>query len=201
MFVTRIGVVLAAALSAATAQQPTHVDVNFVYAAPGQQQPDPADSLYRVGREFLNRGDWGRAARTFKDVATKYPRSTYEADLPYYEAIARYRIGTTEELRTAAKLLEPRASRLFSANTPATNTPVALGRRTQDADVAGLYVQINKTLAARGDNAASAVVARAAQSGVGCDREEISIKTEAVSALTQMDPATALPILQSALAK
>ena len=75
MIVTRIGVLLVAAFSAATAQQPTHVDVSFAYGAPGQQQPDPADSLYRAGREFLNRGDWGRAARTFKDVAAKFPRS------------------------------------------------------------------------------------------------------------------------------
>ena len=42
---------------------------------------------------------------------------------------------------------------------------------------------------------------RAAQSGVTCDRDEISIKTEAISALTQMDPATAFPILQGVLAK
>ena len=202
MLVPRIAVLLTAALGAATAQQPTHVDPNFAYGTPGAQQPGPADSLYRAGREFLNRGDWGRAARAFKDVATKYPRSIYEADLPYYEAAARYRIGTTEELRVAAKLLEVRASRLITPGaTPTSNAGFAPGRRTQDADVVGLYIQINKTLAGRGDNNASAIVARAAQSGVTCDRDENSIKTEAISALTQMDPATALPILQGVLAK
>ena len=48
----------------------------------------------------------------FKEIAQKYPKSVYSDDLPYYEALARYRIGTTEELHTAVKLLEPRASKL-----------------------------------------------------------------------------------------
>ena len=81
-------------------------------ARPFFQQGEPEDSVYRLAHEVLNRGDYGRAAQMFKDIAQKYPKSVYANDLPYYEAWARYKIGTTEELRTAAKLLEPRASKL-----------------------------------------------------------------------------------------
>jgi hypothetical protein len=198
----RLTSLLVIATSAAMAQQPAHIDSKYAYVtSPVFEQGDPADSMYRVARDFLNRGDWGRAAKTFKDIGTKYPRSTYAADLPYFEAFVRYRIGTTEELRTAAKLLEPRASRLIGGGSAPAGNLVMPGRRTPDADVVGLYVQINKALATRGDNNAAATVARAAQAGLTCDREEMSTKAEAISALSQMDPASATSILQGVLAK
>ena len=81
-------------------------------ARPVVLQGEPEDSVYRLAREILNRGDYGRAAQMFKEIAQKYPKSVYSSDLPYYEAWSRYRIGTTEELRAAVKLLEPRASKL-----------------------------------------------------------------------------------------
>lgn len=207
------GAVAAQQPAAPPAQRPAPAREPFVMTVPGNgtyffdyshaQQPDPADSLYRRARDFLNRGDWGRAAREFREIATRYPQSTYAPELPYFEAIARYRIGTSEELRNAARLLEPRAGRLIGVATAASTstTPTPGQRRTQDADFVGLYVQINKALAARGDNNAASIVARAAQAGVTCDREEMSIKAEAISALTQMDPNSALPVLQGVLAK
>jgi hypothetical protein len=212
----RVGVLLMTPFGAAAAQQQAAPPVTpapaareaYAIAAPvgshfeftHSLQPDPADSLYRVARDLLGRGDWGRAARLFKDIGAKYPKSAYEADVTYYEAAARYRIGTSDELHTAAKLLEPRATKIIAAGTtPAASNSFSPRRNTQDADVVGLYVRINNALAARGDGSAAAVVAKAAQSGATCDREELSVKAEAISALTQVEPAAALPIAQRVL--
>jgi TolA-binding protein len=38
-------------------------------------QGDPADSLYRIARDALGRGDYGRAARLFSEIPQKYPKS------------------------------------------------------------------------------------------------------------------------------
>ena len=59
-------------------------------------QEDPADSLYRVAREALNRGEYRRAAQVFNEVTRRYPQSRYAQDCAYWEAFSRYRIGTTD---------------------------------------------------------------------------------------------------------
>src|SRR5436309_1905783 len=70
----------------------------FLHAPPAPwAQGDPADSLYRLAHNALTNGDYGRAARLFSDIAKSYPKSAYADDAPYYEATARYKIGTTEE--------------------------------------------------------------------------------------------------------
>ena len=167
------------------------------------QQGDPEDSLYRLAHDVLNRGDYGRAAQMFKDIAQKYPKSVYADDLPYYEAWARYRIGTTEELHKAAKLLEPRASKL-TGNFQSTGNAVYIRSRrgASDGDVVTLYTRINSVLASRGDREAAERVEKLAQAGANtCNREEMQVRVEAMSALTQMDPATALPIIRRVLDK
>ena len=90
--------------------------------APYFIQGDPAIRSYRLAHDVLNRGDYGRAAQLFKDIGQKYPKSAYQNDLPYYEACARYKIGTTDELHSAAKLLEPRASKLIGTSTRVEHT-------------------------------------------------------------------------------
>ena len=175
-------------------------------ARPFFQQGEPEDSVYRLAHEVLNRGDYGRAAQMFKDIAQKYPKSVYENDLPYYEAWARYRIGTTEELHTAAKLLEPRASKL-PASSPSRRATAATTCSTRGAARAtvtslALYIRINSALAQRGDPMPRIVVAKLAQAGANtCDREEMQVKIEAMSALSQMDPTAALPIIRRVLDK
>ena len=93
--------------------------------------------------DLLARGEYGRAAQMFKDIGQKYPKSAYQDDLPYYEAWARYKIGTTDELRNAAKLLEPRASKLIGVVNTSNNSNMQFygfggRRRTSDGDVVGL---------------------------------------------------------------
>lgn len=163
-------------------------------------QADPADSLYRVARDVLNRGDWGRAARMFADLQKNYPKSAYQSESQYWEAWARYKIGTTDELRTAAKILEPLASRISPSSNDGSGQKIYYtsdGRRTSDNDILALYARINGALAQRGDRDAAAKVEQAAKTqGAPCDREDIQVRTEALNALSQMDPSQALPILR-----
>jgi HEAT repeat protein len=165
-------------------------------------QGDPADSLYRLAREVLSRGDWGRAARMFADLQKNYPRSAYLGESQYWEAYARYKIGTTDELRAAAKILEPLASRITSVSNETSSQRgfYATGRRTNDNDIVALYARINGALAQRGDrDAAAKVESIAKMQGATCDREDIQVRTEALNALNQMDPSQALPILRRVL--
>jgi HEAT repeat protein len=162
-------------------------------------QGDPADSLYSEARQVLNRGDWGRAARMFADLQKNYPKSAYQNESQYWEAWARYKIGTTDELRTAAKILEPLASRVTPQNTDNSGQRryYVDNRRTSDSEILALYARINGALAQRGDRDAAAKVEKAAQQqGAPCDREDIQVRTEALNALSQMDPTQALPILR-----
>jgi HEAT repeat protein/TolA-binding protein len=169
---------------------------------PAWAQGDPADSLYSEARQVLNRGDWGRAARMFADLQKNYPKSAYQNESQYWEAWARYKIGTTDELRTAAKILEPLASRVTPQNTDGSNPRryYSDNRRTSDSEILALYARINGALAQRGDRDAAAKVEKAAQQqGAPCDREDIQVRTEALNALSQMDPTQALPILRRVL--
>jgi HEAT repeat protein/TolA-binding protein len=170
-------------------------------------QGDPADSLYKLAHDLLARGEYGRSAQLFKDIAQKYPKSAYQDDLPYYEAWARYKIGTTDELRNASKLLEPRASKLIGVVNASNSSNMQYygfngRRRTSDGDVVGLYLRVNSALAQRGDRAAADIVSKAAQSGSNvCDPDERQIRIEAMGALSNMDPAQALPIIRNVLNK
>ena len=160
-------------------------------------QEDPADSLYRVAREALMRGDYGRAARMFGDLVQKYPKSVYVGNAQYFEALARYKVGTTDELRLAAKILEPLVKNTTVSY--ATN-PLERGQRrgADDSEIAALYTRVNGALAQRGDQAAAAkVTAMVSQAGSApCDQEDIQVRTEALNALSQMDPTSATPILR-----
>ena len=103
---------------------------------------DPADSLYRLAREALNRGDYRRAAQLFNDLTQRFPNSAYAYVSTYYEAFSRYRIGTTEELRAADRALQALAGRYAAASN---------GSR-DDTDVNGLLTRIRGALAMRGDS-------------------------------------------------
>ncbi|MEO6876958.1 MAG: outer membrane protein assembly factor BamD, partial [Gemmatimonadaceae bacterium] len=117
-------------------------------------QGDPADSVYRVAREALNRGDYGLAAKMFAAIPQKFPKSAYAANAQYYEAYARYKIGTTDELQQASKVLEPLTAKLINVSnngTPAARTLYEVDRRgAGNNDVAALYARINGVLAQRG---------------------------------------------------
>ncbi|MBK8247894.1 MAG: HEAT repeat domain-containing protein [Gemmatimonadetes bacterium] len=155
---------------------------------PAWARTDQGDSLYRRARELLNSGEYRRAATTFRDLSTKVPNSSYAPDALYWQAFALYRIGGTDELRTALEAIDQLKAKY----------PAARMRSETEA----LGVRIRGALAARGDAASAALIrTTAADSMLRCDREEQSVRAEALNALTQNDPAGAMPLLQRTLAR
>jgi len=206
-FIALLG--LGTALASISAQEPSPGPlVHVVDGAPFHtMQGDPADSLYRAAHDLLARGEYGRSAQLFKDIAQRYPKSRYQDDLPYNEAFARYRIGTAGELETAAHLLEPRAKKLLGV-LPASNASsdaqeVSRGRiRASEREIVGLYIRVNQALALRGNGDAARIVADVvAPRANSCDREDGQFKRETMGALSMMDPQQALPILKHVLDK
>src|SRR5688500_4465498 len=149
---------------------------------------DPADSLYRVAREALNRGEYRRAAQLFNEVTKKHPRSRYALDCAYWEAFARYRTGGTEDLREALKILDEKSVAFAS-----------LRNHEGSVDVQALRARVLGALASRGDDkAAEELRKNVAQSG-SCDREEVSVHAEALGALGQMDMVAVMPAVRKVL--
>lgn len=179
-------------------------------------QADPADSLYRVGRDALNRNQFRKAADTFAELGRRFPRSGYAADALYWEAFALYRLGGDSDLRTALGRLEAQKARFPKAGT--------------SGDAAALGTRIQGELARRGDAGAAATVTATAgstASGGGrsgsrgsagtlgstgrsssnraggrdaCDDDD-DVKLAALNAVLQMDADRAMPLLTRVLAR
>jgi HEAT repeat protein len=151
----------------------------------GWASSDPADSLYRIARETLNRGEYRRASQLFDQIAQKYPNSVYAADSRYWKAFSLYRIGSADDLREALKSLESAAGRYSAA---------------LQVDAPTLATRIRGALAARGDGRAASLIQReASQTGATCDREDIAVRVEALNSLGQMDPESVMPMLRRLL--
>jgi len=151
-------------------------------------QSDPADSLYRLARETLNRGEYRRAAQLFGDISQRFPNSVYASDARYWRAFALYRIGGANDLCEALSALQDsgRGYRQVSLQT----------------DAAVLATRIRGALAALGDPVAARDVSRAASdSGTPCDREDLAVRVEALNSLGQTDPESTTPILRRLLAR
>ncbi|HSA54949.1 MAG TPA: HEAT repeat domain-containing protein [Gemmatimonadaceae bacterium] len=165
----------------------SHIESVRVPASWARQ--DVGDSLWRSARTVFNRGDWGQAAQLFQQIPQRYPNSAYAADALYYQAHALYRIGRTEDLRTALSLLETRAQRYPNA-------------RSQQSDAPALAMRIRGVLASRGDQAAAAELARQASQGTQtCDREEQAVQAEAMNALSRTDPENVNQLITRVLAR
>lgn len=180
---------------------------------------DPADSLYREARLALNRSNYTKAAYLFSQIYDRHPKSSYAPDAYYWEATARYRIGSTSSLRTARRVLELQRETFPDART------------REDAN--DLIARINGQLARRGDEAAATEVRAAAESvaearssggasrstggsagraaeeraasrnraGRACREDDDDEKMAALNALLSMDEDRALPILRKVMAR
>lgn len=168
-------------------------------------QGDPADSLYRVAREALNRRDFRRAADLFAQLPGRWPRSGYAPDALYWQAFALYRLGGEPELRSALQALRTQSDRFPKASTK--------------GDAKALQRRIQGELARRGDASAAVEVHEAAQEAAepvepvdpaeasesggesgSCD-EDGDMKLAALNALIHMNAERARPILQRVLAR
>jgi HEAT repeat protein len=160
-------------------------------------QADPGDSLYRAGRQLLNRSRYAEAARAFNDLIKRYPRSSYAPDAHYWAAFALYRTGDQNNLQAAAALLQTQASHFPRAGT----------RGDGDALLARVYGE----LARRGDSDAAQWVQAHAAGAAGADSARVSVsvcpsedddpRIAAMNALMQMDAANAVPVIQRVLAR
>jgi HEAT repeat protein len=162
-------------------------------------QQDPGDSIYRAGREALNRGQYREAVEHFRQLRGQYPQSGYSADAYYWEAFALDRLGSTDNLRSALQVLDEQARRYDDAAT------------LKDAEI--LATRIRGRLAQRGDARAAERVARDAyrtsgvtvvgeveggvsSAGVQQGRtEDEELKMAALQALMMMDEERAVPLL------
>jgi tetratricopeptide (TPR) repeat protein len=162
---------------------------------------DPADSLYRLAREALSRGDYKRAAEIFHQIPARYPQSAYAGQALYYEAFALYRSGGDDELNTARDRLNQLKERF-----------PAIAKKDGDP----LLTRVCGELAKRGDESCAASIDRQAQGDSdvvgprtnGSQRscspdadEDNDDRIYALNALLQMDAERAMPILQKVLAR
>ncbi len=163
---------------------------------------DPADSLYRLAREALSRGDYKRAAEIFHRIPERYPQSAYAGQALYYEAFALYRSGGDDDLTTARDRLNQLKQRY-----------PAIAKK----DGAQLQTRVCGELAKRGDESCAASISTIAEGDTGGNAltgpglpgrscspdadEDSDDRIAALNALLQMDAERAMPILQKVLAR
>src|SRR5256714_1564421 len=153
---------------------------------------DPADSLYRLAREAMSRGDYKRAAEIFHRIPERFPQSAYAGQAMYYEAYSLYRSGGEDELSAARDRLNELKQR---------------DAKVWKSDGAVLLTRVCGELAKRGDEACAGYIDQAAQKdppvqgGKTCPDEddENDDKIAALNALMQMDADRAMPILKKVL--
>jgi len=161
---------------------------------------DPADSLYRLAREALSRGDYKRAAEIFHRIPERYPQSAYAGQALYYEAFALYRSGGDDDLNTARDRLNQLKERFpaISKKDGASLLTRVCGELAKRGDES-CAMSIDST--ARGD---SETVTRPGLQGRNCSPdadEDSDDRIAALNALLQMDAERAMPILQKVLAR
>ena len=165
---------------------------------------DPADSLYRLAREAMSRGDYKRAAEIFHRIPERYPQSQYAGQALYYEAFSLYRSGGDDDLNAARDRLNQLKGRY-----------PAIAKK----DGAPLLTRVCGELAKRGDESCAASIAKTAEGdndvsegktvtipgsqGRSCPSEddENDDRIIAMQALLNMDADRAMPILQKVLAR
>jgi HEAT repeat protein len=155
---------------------------------------DPADSLYRLAREAMSRGDYKRAAEIFHRIPERYPQSAYASQAMYYEAYSLYRSGDDDDLSAARDRLNQLKQR---------------DAKVWKSDGAVLLTRVCGELAKRGDENCAVDIEKTAQqdspvqSGGRCPDadDDNDDRIAALNALLQMDADRAMPILQKVLAR
>ncbi len=158
--------------------------------APWQAQ-DPANALYKAGRDELNRNNYTKAAANFSQIVTRYPKSTYAPDAYYWQAFAYYRIGGESELKTARALLQKQRTSFPRAAT------------VTNEESATLLARINGQLAQMGDaESGQRVRVQAENAAQGCpDDEDDDVRAAAINAFMNMNSEQAMPMLKQILAR
>jgi HEAT repeat protein len=178
-------------------------DESTVLAPEPWAKADPADSLYRLAREALSRGDYKRAAEIFHRIPERFPQSAYAGQSLYYEAFSLYRSGGDDDLSSARDRLNQLKQKYPTV---------------AKSDATTLLTRVCGELAKRGDESCAASIdstaqgttddprtgdSRANQSGRSCPsgEDEGDDRIAALNALLQMDAERAMPILKQVLAR
>jgi HEAT repeat protein len=168
---------------------------------------DPADSLYRLGVDLLNRSKAEAAAATFKQIIDQYPKSKYVPEALYWHAFALRR-RADRRIRSSQDEMLVRGA-LESLRKMRQKFP----EKFQQSDAPTLEQTLLGELARRGDSNAVQVVTsqgrriaqeRGQQTDTNCEvsgagAQSNDVKIAALNALTQMDAERALPTLQEVL--
>lgn len=189
-----------------------------------------ADSLYRLARERMNRGDYRRAAAMFIEVAKRSPRSALAGDALYWNAYALYRSGGSSELSGALASLTrlsrefPGASTAGDASSLRMRVCGELAKRGDESCAAQVTSRADGQSSAGGAGRGSAAGTGSTSSSAGgrasaqaraeagrgtrrsgpeqgCPDEDDDERIAALNALLQMDGDRALPVLEKVLAR
>ena len=165
---------------------------------------DPADSLYKLAREALSRGDYKRAAEIFHRIPERYPQSAYAGQALYYEAFALYRSGGEDDLNTARarlKQLKVRFPAIAKKDGALLLTRVC-GELAKHGDE-----ECTKSITEGVEDAAdvtagqTVTIPRSRQNCSPDADEDSDDRIAALNALLQMDADRAMPILKQVLAR
>jgi hypothetical protein len=147
-------------------------------------QGDPADSVYRAAAELFAWGEYQRAAERFASLRRVFPKSAHFCNASYNEAFARYKLGSTDHLRTAKSVLLGMAGRCPD----------------KSKDVPELKLRIEGALAAKGDRDALRAVEKALAQQQTCNPEDRLVKLAALSALARTDAGVPFATLREVMA-
>jgi TolA-binding protein len=164
---------------------------------------DPADSLYRLAREAMSRGDYKRAAEIFHRIPERYPQSAYAGQALYFEAYSLYRSGGDEDLSAARDRLT-QLKRRFPAIAKKDGDPLLTRVCGELAKRGDESCALSIDRIAQGDSDVTAGETRIIGQGRNCSPdadEDNDDRIAALNALLQMDAERAMPILQKVLAR
>ena len=155
---------------------------------------DPADSLFRLGRQALSDNDYRRAASIFGELVTKYPKANNAGDALYWRAWALYHTGMDSHSR----------GDLSEALTAIDQQQRQYASATSASDGRDLRTRIRSAQASMGDPSAASDISRTAQglshqpacSGSSVDEET---RMAALEGLLSMNADDAVPILKDVL--
>lgn len=182
---------LALAGASATAQTSHRATFAGVLPVP---TADPADSLYRLGRQAINDGKYQQGATLLKQVVDKYPNWKDAGDALYWRAWALHRLGVDRrnksDLDDAMDAIDRQQKDYAKASTA--------------ADGRDLRARIRAAQASLGDAAAAGDISAEAKglqqprpcSGSGADEE---MRMAALEGLLSMNSEDAIPILKDVL--
>ena len=161
---------------------------------------DPADSLYRLAREAMSRGDFKRAAEIFHRIPERYPQSAYAGQAMYYEAYSLYRSGGEDDLSSARdrlKALKQKDAKMWKSDGASLMTRVCgeLAKRGDQDCAAEINTKVQDVDVTNGQTATIGQGRSCPTSDDPDDDDRIA----ALNALLQMDADAAMPILKKVL--